>query len=86
MSARLEYRSSNAFQGVPYGPGVAMRYRVTFGDVSVPAIGWQDALDVASVLSGIDRDDVEDEGAWVAEGLFVGGFGHQEFAIEEDDD
>lgn len=86
MTARLQFRSSNAFQGVPYGPEIAMRYRVTFGDISVEANGWPDALDVAAVLSGIDRDEIEDEGAWVADGLFVGGFGHAEFAIEEDED
>lgn len=86
MNGRLRFHSTNVFQGVPYGPEVAMRYRVKFGQVSAPATGWGEALDVASVLSGIDRDEIEDEGAWVADGLFVGGFGHREFSIEEDQD
>lgn len=82
---RTQYRSSNAFQGVPHGPEAFARYRVAFGDLMLPATGWRDALDVASVITGADRDRIEADGAWVDDGLFVGGFGDGEFTIEEDE-
>lgn len=84
--AAMQFHSSNVFQAVPYGPEVAMRYRVKFGKAEIVAYGWQEALDVACALTCCDRDRIETDGVWIDHDTFVGGHGPGEFTIEAEDD
>lgn len=81
----IQFGSSHALSFIPHGPVPETAYTVRFGLMHVWAPSWHEALDAASVLTGIDRDLIEDEGAWVEDDLFVGGFDHREFSIESEE-
>lgn len=82
---RIQYGSSNAFAFIPHGPMPDAPYVVRYGSLQVWAPNWCEALDAAALLTGIDRCVIEDEGAWVEDDLFVGGFDHREFSIESEE-